>query len=329
MNSYNGAAIGGYFELGLPKADIIYSPIPQGAIGLNSARNCLEYILETMHPSKVYIPRYTCDAIIEPFKKTGVSYESYRIDQKLELVDPIDLKSDEMILYVNYFGIKNAYSNSLERRYGPRLIIDASQAFYYKPIGDEKVFYSPRKFFGVPDGGFLIIDKKLPRTLELDTSSFSRMSHLIKRLEGEPENGYQDFKRNEKSLENQPILSMSLLTRKLLSSIDYELIRQRRKDNFKQLHEALGDSNELSFTIDDDAVPLVYPYLNKDADMIRKSLIEHRIFVATYWPNVYSWCVEEDTELYLVNGILPLPIDQRYGGEEMIEIIEVINESIN
>jgi hypothetical protein len=54
---------------------------------------------------------------------------------------------------------------------------------------------------------------------------------------------------------------------------------------------------------------------------LKQKLIENRIFVATYWPNVFEWCRSKDLEYNLANNLLPLPIDQRYGKEELCYIV--------
>jgi len=61
----------------------------------------------------------------------------------------------------------------------------------------------------------------------------------------------------------------------------------------------------------------VFPFVSHDPTL-RQRLIDAQIFVATYWPN----CEHSDS---LVNGIIPIPIDQRYGISEMDTIISVLN----
>lgn len=68
---------------------------------------------------------------------------------------------------------------------------------------------------------------------------------------------------------------------------------------------------------------MVYPYLTDDAGM-RNKLIENKVFVAKYWPNVLEWCGENDIEYKLTKYMLPLPCDQRYGEEDMERIIQII-----
>ena len=66
-------SIGGYFELEIREGEHFH----QGAIKLSTARQCFEYILKARRYTKVYIPYYTCDVIIEPLMKLNVKYEYY------------------------------------------------------------------------------------------------------------------------------------------------------------------------------------------------------------------------------------------------------------
>lgn len=311
-------SIGGYFSLELSQGES-YHP---KAIALNTGRNCLEYILRCRGYSKVYIPYYTCGVVMEPFHKLGVAYSYYHIDKQLEIANDIPLKSDEALLYTNYFGLKQAYIEQIVKRYGKQLIIDNTQAFYAKPIEGTDTFYTCRKFFGVPDGAYLYTDAKVDFEIEHDVS-YDRMSFLMKRLDLGAEAGYADFREQSKRLVGQPIKRMSNLTTHLLKGIDYQTAAQRRKENYTYLHQYLAETNQLSLAFDEEAVPMVYPYLTEDGELKQK-LIEERVFVATYWPNVLEWCGEKDLECLLTTNTCFLPMDQRYGIEEMGRIINVI-----
>lgn len=74
----------------------------------------------------------------------------------------------------------------------------------------------------------------------------------------------------------------------------------------------------------ENAVPMVYPFLSDDANL-KKKLIENKVFVATYWPNVMEWCEKGAWEYQLAQQACFLPVDQRYGEEEMERILEIIN----
>ena len=48
------------------------------------------------------------------------------------------------------------------------------------------------------------------------------------------------------------------------------------------------------------------------------------IFIPTLWPAVLSLCSEDELEYDMANNILPIPVDQRYGTEDMQYIIDTI-----
>ena len=313
-------SIGGYFELEL---NVDYSTeYYKDLVRLNTARNALEYIIKVKKYKKVYIPFFTCDVVLEPFEKLGVPYEFYHINADLEPVFDFDrLDGAEAFLYTNYFGIKDAYIMKLSG-FIQNLIIDNAQSFFSKPIDKVSTFYSPRKFFGLSDGAYVLCETKLELELEEDFS-YERMSHLLIRADKNAEDGYAAFSYNDISLINQPIKKMSKLTHKLLCSVDYEETKRRRKENFTFLHKILKDKNLLKFEILEDSVPLVYPFWTENHNL-RSSLIENKIYCATYWPNVIKWCSDSDVEVMLTNGIVHLPIDQRYSINDMRKILQYV-----
>lgn len=311
-------AIGGYFSLETNAGEHYH----KDAIRLNTARNCFEYVLRARNYRKVFIPYYTCEVMLEPIEKLGLAYEFYHINEKLEpAVLPV-LKSDEAFLYTNYFGLKQSCVKVLAARYGKQLVVDNAQAFYAEPIEGIDTFYSPRKFFGLSDGAYLYTNKPLQQEFEQDFS-FDRMSHLLKRIDLGAEAGYQDFRVNDDVLIGQDIKRMSKLTETLLSSIDYEQAKKVRIENYHTLDEALSSTNQFHLVLGDNDVPMVYPYLADDSTF-KKRLITEKIYVATYWPNVFEWCGLDDFEYTIAENTAYIPIDQRYSIEDMQRIIKSI-----
>lgn len=314
-------AIGGYFSLELSQLEEYHKK----AIKLNTGRNCLEYILRCRQYKKVYIPYYTCEVILEPFKKLGIEYSCYHINEKFELSEEIYLQEGEALLYTNYFALKQNYIGTLVFKYGNKLIVDNTQAFYAKPFFGIDTFYTCRKFFGVADGAYLYIDKIANFQLEQDIS-YNKMMHLLKRIDLSPEEGFADFHINDDSLIDNPIRRMSKLTQRIMQSIDYEKIAKKRQNNFHLLHKYLSKTNKLSLQIGQDAVPMAYPYYVHDIGL-RKNLIASKVFVAQYWSNVLDWCDKDSIEGQLANNLLALPIDQRYDEKKMMDIINIIQKN--
>jgi len=311
-------AIGGYFSLELSMREEYH----KDALRLNTGRNCLEYILRARKYDKVYLPYYTCDVVLEPFKKLNLSYEFYHIDIHLELNDTISLKENEALLYTNYFGLKQRYVEQLAEKYGSRLIVDNTQAFYAKPLKGIDTFYTCRKFFGVPDGAYLYCDKEFDEEIEQDYS-YDRVAHLVKRIDLSAEQGFADFRKVDDGLDNQPIRKMSKLAHRMMQSIDYDTAAKKRRENYLYLQEILGNTNNLELHLEEVAVPMVYPFLTPIKGL-REKLIENKVFVARYWPNVLDWTTDKDIEYILAYQMQPLPIDQRYGKDNIKRIIDLI-----
>jgi len=314
--------IGGYFGLELPPKKSKF-PNSDGLL-VNSGRNALEVILESLPVgAEVLVPKYTCEVIFEPFVKTNTSYRLYDVDENLELPMLPHLSSNQWLLYTNYFGIKDKYVRLLSSCYRGQLIVDNSQALFNVPSNSCQAFYSPRKFIGVPDGG--IISPHRPFKAAHDVS-WDRTSHLLKRIDLGATSGYQDFKTNSQRLHNQPVKRMSLLTTAILESADWDEIKRTRRENFAILDNALGKLNLLDIPgTDTFDCPLVYPFRTA-SQSLRQDLISNEVFVATYWPNVLRDNKPGSTTYQLASSIIPLPIDQRYGSEDMTRIIKIVSK---
>jgi hypothetical protein len=312
--------IGGYFGLELPNTNE-YHP---NAICLNTGRNAFEYILKVKRYKKVYLPYYTCDVMLEPLEKLGLSYEFYYINHSFYPVfDFQKIEEKEVFVYTNYFGLCEKQVKDISNKI-KNLIIDNSQAFYSQALPEIDTFYSPRKFFGIPDGAYLYTNQYLQEDLEIDFSH-KRCEHLLGRLDVDAASFYQSFVAVDNSLKDQPIKQMSRLTNRLLSAIDYADIAKRRRRNFEILHQTLDKQNQLQFDIGKDGVPMVYPYLINNGKEIKQRLIENKIYVASYWPNVLSRVVKDSFEYDLVDNLVCLPIDQRYNTQQLESILSHIN----
>ena len=314
--------IGGFFELELPKGKEYH----RNVIRLNTGRNAFEYILRAKAYKKVFLPFFTCNVMLEPVHKMELDYEFYHIDEKFRpIFDFSSLQTKDVFVYTNYFGICDKQVEEIAKSC-QNLIIDNSQAFFSMPLQNVDTIYSPRKFFGLPDGAYLYTNKFLRDEFEKDIS-FNRFEHLLGRIDVGAEVFYKNFKNNEDSLIGQSIKSMSNLTQRILESIDYISVAKKRRDNFRFFHNALNNSNKLKLDDITNAVPMVYPYWSINGLELKKTLIERKIFVPTYWPNVITWSKKGNLEIDLAEGIIPLPIDQRFSDKELNFIISTISSN--
>ena len=317
-------AIGGYFELADTEA---MNGFPVNGVCLNTCRNALEYIIKSIPDIRhVYLPLYTCEAVIQPFNRiSNVSFSFYHINYCFEITEEPQLKRGDYLIANNYFGLKDYYIAELANRYQSHLIVDNAQALFAPALPGIKSVYSARKFVGVADGGFAVgVDSKEASDYAIDDAA-EHNSHLFIRKEFGAEAGFEDYRRNEAKLDNQPIRRMADQTQGILTHIDYPEVIAKRRRNFEYLHNVLGKINQLHLPlIDTFSCPMVYPFIGRNQKDLRRRLIENKVFVASYWPNVLNWAKPGDIEYELTTHLIPLPIDQRYTGKDMDRIIEII-----
>lgn len=312
--------IGGYFELELRKGKEYYPD----AIKLNSARNCLKYILMAQKPTKLFMPNYMDKSMMEESLREMVEYSFYNINENFEIEGDIILKEGEKLIYNNSCSSKNEYIEKLAKKYGDKLIVDNTHSFYSKPLpGIDTVYSLGSKYFGVPGGGYLFTTKKINVEFEQDYSH-AKMAHVLGRTDKTASEFFEAFQQSKKGRNNQPIRLMSKITRAMLLSIDYETVKTVRERNFYYLHGFLGQWNEIALDFSMLEGPMFYPLLVK-RDNLRQTLINHKIYVPTFWPEVLDSQSANEFEKRVSTFLLPLPIDQRYGIEDMNRIVKIIS----
>jgi hypothetical protein len=312
--------IGGYLDL---SANWHTKGIAHNPILLNSARNCIRYIAQQRKIRQILVPYYTCHTVVRCLKSDGVDVVFYSLDDAFMPMLPPG-SEDEYVIYVNYYGVMDRKVKELAAKY-PKLIVDNSQAFFSAPLEGVDTVSSPRKFFGLPDGGLLYPGENLIEIeLPLDRSS-ERMVQLVKRLDDGAQAAFPDSLAARNALIDQPIKRMSRLTEFLLGSLDMEFSRARRRENWRVIDKELHKANRLSIELNEQEVPLFYPYYCFQPEL-RGKLISKGIFVGTYWPDVKALVAEGSFESSLVTNMIPLPIDQRYDDQDMLKVLNIINE---
>lgn len=309
--------IGGYFGL----ERFLGEEYHKDAVAVNTGRNALLYILKARGVKKLYIPAFLCDTVAELCLREGYPFEEYAVGEDFLPRFEGTLGEDEWLYIVNYYGqLSNERIAAYKKTYN-RVIADYVQAFFQKPAVGVDTVYSCRKFFGVPDGGYVATDARMTEPLATDSSK-DRMAHVLGRFE---ENGaayYADFQQNDESFYEVPLAKMSPLTQNLLRAVDYEAVCAARTRNFEQLHRALGERNRLHLQVPQGAY--AYPFYCENGMAVKRALAAKKIYVPTLWPTLSDNATA--TERALAENILPLPCDQRYGAEDMERIVQAINE---
>lgn len=318
--------IGGYFELELSKENEYHS-----TIAVNSGRSAFELILKAREYKKVFIPLYTCEVISKALDKMGIEYEFYKLNNNLEPEKNwlSSIAGDEALLYTNYFGLKDDFIGQIGSLC-KNVIIDNCQSFYSRPQIGFDTFYSPRKFFGVPDGGYLFLrDNTEVADIPLQDIVYNRSLHLLKRIDLSPQEGYKDFVANESEFNVSGVRRMSKVSTRILSSINYTKIKDTRRKNFEFLQKSFHRINilNLDYLSLQESTPMVYPLLIEFSGL-REWLTENQIYTAKYWQEVFEKADCGSFESHLSSNLISLPIDQRYNIEDMEYIVKIIKKKM-
>lgn len=307
--------IGGYLEMERFSGSLLH----ENALALNCGRACLAYLIEARDIRKIYLPYFCCDSISQPCRKKGIEISYYPVDTSFRPIFDKSLCADQWLYIVNYYGqISNAEVESWKQRF-TNVIFDNAQAYFQMPVEGVDTIYTCRKFLGVADGGFLYTDKTdLYNSLETD-ESFEHMGFVLGRYERSAGEFYKASSDNNHRFAEEAVKKMSALTKNLLRAIDYQQVKQSRTENFAFFHDRLRTMNKLELVVPGGAY--MYPFYCDNGEAIRRAMQAKKIYVPTLWPDVLKSCKEGMPEYDMAANILPLPVDQRYGIEDMEYIL--------
>lgn len=343
------------------------------------------------HPDasrRCLLPAYMCDSVFFPFERAGWELHFYHLDRRLEVnkeeLDELIGQIGPTLIFIHpYYGVDTWRSVRSFfhgwREQGICLMEDVTQSYYLENAGREVDYCvgSLRKWYAVPDGGFVSSDGELSEELSVN-EEFARSrrellcekwEYLHGRLDSEARQALKaDYLRKNRETERrlddyEGIRAMSGESVGILLNIDEKECRERRRENCKYLHENIGgrtqvvpvfgreckDGNAVDGTgageedsisdgrdMPDDALggnditeaaPLYYPVYAAARDDLQKFLAHRSVYAPTLWPvGEANRDILTREERYIYDHILALPVDQRYGREEMQRILELLDQ---
>ncbi len=305
--------IGGYFGLEELPGRALYSDYP----AFNCARSALLYAIRTQNVRKLYLPFFLCGCVSGMCERYHIPYAFYHIGKDF-LPEALSLQPGEALYLVNYYGMHGEQTVLQQATLYPTLILDNVQAYFSAPVPGIDTIYSCRKFFGVPDGAFLITDRESGAWRELPReSSVDCMRHLNGRLENTASAYYSVFKQRDDAFEQAELCRPSLTAENILRAIDYPAVKEKREQNYAFLQQRWSPKNRLP--VSGPPGPYAYPFLlpeQVDGPAVRRALAKEGIYVPTLWPDIPT--DSNSFEHDLAANLLPLPCDQRYDREDMM-----------
>lgn len=318
-------------------------------------------ILSLGDSDEVLLPSYLCLEALRPFLQARVRVRFYPVSQSLRIsartvAERISSRT-KLVLLVHYFGLPLPLRLFRElRSLQPAVAIveDCVQAGLSfnaegRLVGQDGDFsiFSYRKLLPLPDGGVLFAN--IPsRSVQLNNDWPWRWGFLACRLAGmtlksvyerHPAAMRKICFRNwllqaDRILAKHPVLgSASFWSRRLLWRISIEKAWAQRRWNFLYLlNSLLSDPDAFAVrplyrSLPDGACPLGFPLLAQDRDGIRIRLIQQGVYPPIHWELPAVIDRHEFSEAHaLAARIMTLPIDQRYGKDDIDRMLRLLRK---
>lgn len=315
--------IGSYLELDLRNTGELFDG--PNVCRLNTNRAGIYHCCRLYGVNKVYVPYYECSTVRDFLMKKGIEVVYYSIDWHF-VPEPFEQENGTAVIVVNYFGIMSEKHIKETVRRFKNVIIDNAQALYARPNMNALNVYSPRKFIGVPDGGY-VVGYDVNRFSEeySEDKSSETCDFLLKRHEIGGSAAYADRMKNEERIDASDIHTMSPLSLAILKNAPYRSIKSKRRKNFDlacKLYDSFNTIDPREY-YDIDCVPFVYPLVVEDKNLVQK-LAQEKIYTGRWWNYLLKETPKDSFEHYMSTYMVPIPIDQRYGKEELQYVKTVV-----
>lgn len=326
-----------------PTEKIFYS-LCREALG-EIARNCKS------SNNTVLLPAYTCQTVIDPFQVQGWNTEFYSIhrDLRIDIGDlrrKVALYSPSIIVVHPYFGMDlNEYEDdtlSSIHKSGIIIIVDLTQCLFSKHEYGyaDYIVGSYRKWFPIPDGGFLSTNNNGFEQPREPNVQFSRLQADAMYLRGiyfqDREQLLKDISirinKEADSVANHTIEPhrMSDLAYNLLQQEDFEFNQRQRLSNFKYLYDNIEDgARVLNVCTNFDYIttaPLYFTLYVRKRKELQSILAQNAIYAPVIWPIEEDKVLITDDVKYIYENLLAIPCDQRYDINDMQRISEILKE---
>lgn len=302
------------------------------------------------------MPAYMCDTVFYPFVNAGWKLYFYHINKQLKADEEeirllIDRYNPELLFINCYYGVdtwKDMRPLFKEwQNNGLTIMEDVTQSYYLQGAGLEVdyVIGSLRKWYPIPDGGFvtsdfLLPEEELPVQYDFVEKRIETLTQKWRYLyESEHEADRKVIKENylKRNVEEEEwldhltsIRGMSEISAKILSNQEESVYRNSRSKNYNLLYDKIChyESVRCVFSKEEQEIaPLYLPVYAEDRLGLQEYLKKQDIYAPVLWPigkENAEYLLED--EWYIFNHLLALPIDQRYGAEAMKKIARTIDD---
>lgn len=326
-----------------------------GKIYYSLCREAFFDIAESMKESNktVLIPAFTCQTVITPFEVSGWNCVYYPIQKNLRidsnyLSDLAGRLHPAIVVAHPYFGRElNEEEVSTLRsisEQGAKILLDLTQCIFsairYPFVSFTTGSY--RKWFPIPDGGFLECNDSTYSIAQPETEhhEFTERMTEAMYLRGQYFcNGEQRTKSisiwlnkyaNSVAECNTVSHKMSRLAYNLLKKEDKVHNQNCRFKNFAYLFRNINENDRITKACRNlsevTTAPLYFTIYVDDRSALQRLLAQESVYAPVIWPVEDEKVLINETVSYIYEHLLAIPCDQRYDEKDMQRAVEIINE---
>ena len=288
----------------------------------------------------VLLPALCCESMMTPFTLNGYKVGFYRMngDCTGNTRDVLEKMTDRTILlYMRYFGIKpfgDEFLTGIKAKFGGALLAEDRTHDILVPRSGEEfkpdaMLASLKKWAALPDGGILVTELETERgitdTRYCDVRRAAKEKKDIYLQSYEPalkKEFLSQLTAAEAYLDESGVpVGISGEYRELIGHIDFVEILRRRRENIATLTEclrpALAEGKIRLLTEHPEDSGLYLSILLDNNRAVQRKAAESGVYCAVIWPRpeeTKGICPESDR---IIDHLLCLPCDQRYGEKEM------------
>jgi hypothetical protein len=321
--------------------------------GRGALKSLLNYGIRQCGWNRIIVPTYYCEDVTESIIETGMELSYYHDSPVLHAPDLSirDFRKGDVILLVNYFGLREKIDIKYLKEVGVAIIEDHSHdpwSAWAKTSEADYCIASLRKTLPIPDGGMLWspLGHKLPenpkrRSQDSNAAHEKICGMLLKSmyLEGQgidKKYFFELIKNGESSIGLGMPAAPSPVLEVFLNTFPISKWDSLRQENYQLFCTSIADvegicfntlkpanSNQIPFNI-----ALVFSH-KKLRDAVRESLIKRRVYSVILWEiSKHNWSKGFIQEREFSERILAIPCDGRYKHEDVLRVSDILKSAI-
>lgn len=321
--------IGGFFEIELIDPSLDPSGITalerwtkNRSFGLfTTVRSIILELKNELKSSRLWIPEIFCNVLQDVRGVHTYVLQKNGFDPDIQFLNE-NLQEGDIVLVVNFFGteVSTEFIEFVKGRTSIHWVEDACHSLQPLASWSDFTIYSPRKLFGVAEGGVIVQNKISAKQINFSDWRVERNKNT------DPISPFLRL-----AFPDYPELHAAYVTDEL--NLDYKLRRmsdfaqwqlkyltidekiEKRRENFSYLKEEFEELLPTGLNFNEETIPFGFPIYINARDEVQKRLFQQGIFAPIHWRNQQPIKTPRQSRHEAL--CLTIPCDHRYDTSDM------------